>query len=169
MNPVLAEWNQLDREAAIIALNHCCAATRWAEELTSLRPFANERDLLEAADKVWATMREEDWLQAFRAHPRIGERKAIHASAQSATWSTQEQAAAATAESETLEKLAAGNRAYEDKFGFTYIVCATGRTVHEMLEILTQRLISTRAAELAEAAEQQRQITEIRLRKWLGR
>jgi OHCU decarboxylase len=112
-------------------------------------------------------MQEQDWIEAFSAHPRIGERKAQHASAQSSAWSAQEQSEAEKAKAEVLEKLALGNKQYEELFGFTYIVCATGKSAEEMLHILHRRLASDRPAELSEAAEQQRQITQIRLRKWL--
>jgi OHCU decarboxylase len=112
-------------------------------------------------------MNESDWMEAFACHPRIGERKAAHAVAKSAAWSRQEQASAATAEGNVLAELAEGNARYEERFGFTYIVCATGRTAEEMLEILNRRLANSREAELREAVEQQRQITQIRLGKWL--
>ena len=112
-------------------------------------------------------MKEPDWMEAFRAHPRIGERKPAPASTQSKAWSTQEQASVATAETTILAELASGNQQYEDQFGFTYIVCATGKSAEEMLSILQRRLRNDRETELREAAEQQRQITQIRLRKWL--
>jgi len=112
-------------------------------------------------------MEEPDWMQAFRAHPRIGERKVEHATAQSKQWSGQEQSAVEKARFETLAELAAGNRQYEEFFGFTYIVCATGKSAEEMLGILRGRLTNNRETELREAAEQQRQIAQIRLRKWL--
>jgi OHCU decarboxylase len=112
-------------------------------------------------------MQEADWLEAFACHPRIGERKVTHVSAQSAAWSRQEQSAAASATERVLSELAEGNALYEERFGFTYIVCATGKSADEMLAILQRRLTNDRAAELREAAEQQRQILQIRLGKWL--
>jgi OHCU decarboxylase len=124
-------------------------------------------ELSDAADKVWATMTEDDWLEAFASHPRIGEHNAAKAQAKSAVWSQQEQSSVATAESGVLAELSEGNARYEEKFGFTYIVCATGKTADEMLAILKRRLANDRAAELREAAEQQRQITQVRLGKWL--
>ncbi len=113
-------------------------------------------------------LQEPDWLEAFACHPRIGSRKpAAHASTQSATWSKQEQSSTTSAAEQTLSHLAALNAQYEERFGFTYIVCATGKSAEEMLAILNRRLQSTREHELIEAAEQQRQITQIRLSKWL--
>jgi OHCU decarboxylase len=113
-------------------------------------------------------MQEADWLEAFACHPRIGERKvSAHAGAQSAAWSRAEQAQTSVASENLLAEIAAGNQTYEERFGFTYIVCATGKSAEEMLAILKRRLASTRDAELREAAEQQRQIIQIRLGKWL--
>ena len=167
MNSTLNAWNTLAPEAAVAALLSCCASYRWAQAVASQRPYASEQELFQAADTIWTTMTEPDWMEAFRAHPRIGERKPAHATAQSSAWSQQEQFATNTAEQNILAKLAAGNLRYEELFGFTYIVCATGKSADEMLAILERRLTSDRAAELREAAEQQRQITQIRLRKWL--
>ena len=112
-------------------------------------------------------MEEVDWMEAFACHPRIGERKAANASRKSAAWSQQEQSSAETGAERVLAELASGNALYEQRFGFTYIVCATGKSAEEMLSILNRRLKSDRVTELREAAEQQRQITQIRLGKWL--
>ena len=167
MNAILSAWNASEADSAVATLLSCCAAHRWAQSLAALRPQANEEDLLNAADSLWAQMEEPDWMEAFRAHPRIGERKAAPASMQSVAWSRQEQASTNTAQEDVLAELAAGNARYEELFGFTYIVCATGKSAEEMLQILRRRLSSDRQSELQEAAEQQRQITQIRLRKWL--
>jgi OHCU decarboxylase len=167
MNTILSAWNAASPEAATAALLSCCAAKRWAEALIAKRPYANNQELFAAADEAWANMQEPDWMQAFRAHPRIGERKVEHATAQSKQWSSQEQSAVDQAQAEILAELAAGNQRYEETFGFTYIVCATGKSAEEMLAILRRRSSSDRETELHEAAEQQRQITQIRLRKWL--
>ena len=136
-------------------------------QMVALRPIPNIAALSEAADRIWATMEESDWMEAFACHPRIGERKASSASEESAAWSKQEQAGTTTAAQTTLRELAEGNALYEQRFGFTYIVCATGKSADEMLAILKRRLANDRVAELREAAEQQRQIMQIRLGKWL--
>ena len=167
MNPTLQSWNAAGADAALDAMIACCCAHRWAEAMVTLRPIPSVFELSEAADRVWSTMEEPDWIEAFACHPRIGERKAARASAKSAAWSSQEQSSASGAESDVLEELAEGNALYEQRFGFTYIVCATGKSADEMLAILNRRLTSDRATELREAAEQQRQITQIRLGKWL--
>jgi len=167
MNRVLAEWNRAVADEALLAMIACCGAKRWAAAMVEQRPFASIVDLSEAADRTWSEMQEPDWLEAFACHPRIGERKVAHVSAQSAAWSRQEQSAAASATERVLSELAEGNALYEERFGVTYIVCATGRSADEMLGILQRRLTNDRAEELREAAEQQRQILQIRLGKWL--
>lgn len=166
-NRVLDAFNSGSSEDATAALLSCCASHRWALALVAARPFSSEDALFLAADQVWAAMQEADWMEAFRAHPRIGERKPAEANAQSKAWSSQEQGQVHAAQTAILNELAEGNRAYEQSFGFTYIVCATGKSAEEMLAILKRRLASDRATELREAAEQQCQITQIRLRKWL--
>lgn len=167
MNPTLDAWNKAESASALDAMLACCGARRWAHAMIALRPIASVLDLSLAADRVWNTMEEADWMEAFACHPRIGERKPTHAPAQSTAWSRQEQSSATTAAESVLAALAEDNALYEERFGFTYIVCATGKSAEEMLAILKRRLGSNRADELREAAEQQRQITQIRLGKWL--
>lgn len=167
MNRVLEEWNTAEETEALQAMLACCGARRWASAMVLLRPMRDIVALSTAADSVWATMEKTDWLEAFACHPRIGERKAAQASARSVAWSRQEQSSVSEAQERVLEELAEGNALYEQRFGFTYIVCATGKSADEMLDILKRRLADTRDAELREAAEQQRQILQIRLGKWL--
>jgi 2-oxo-4-hydroxy-4-carboxy-5-ureidoimidazoline decarboxylase len=167
VNAALDAWNQAGQPTALDAMLACCGSRRWAERMVALRPIASVEKLSQAADAVWATMEEPDWMEAFACHPRIGERKAAHAVSQSAAWSAQEQSSTSQAAERVLSELAAGNALYEERYGFTYIVCATGKSAEEMLTILKRRLASSRDAELREAAEQQRQITQIRLGKWL--
>jgi OHCU decarboxylase len=167
MNSILQSWNAADPNSALSAMIACCGARRWAAAMVALRPITTVAELSEAADRVWSTMEEADWLEAFACHPRIGDRKPAHATAKSSAWSDQEQSSTNKAADQVLADLAAGNAIYEQRFGFTYIVCATGKSAEEMLAILKRRLASDRATELREAAGQQRQITQIRLGKWL--
>ena len=167
MNQTLAAWNQMDSRQASAQLQHCCASTRWAESLAAMRPFVDEYALYQASDDVWGTMQESDWMEAFRAHPRIGQKK-VQASEQSQSWSLQEQSTAGDAGTVIKQSMVEANLRYEEIFGFTYIVCATGKSLPVMLYLLEARLQNDRATELAEAAEQQRQITQLRLRKWLN-
>lgn len=167
MNATLEAWNDADPASAVEVMIACCGARRWAEKMVLLRPIGNVVELRMAADRVWSEMGEADWLEAFACHPRIGERKNAHAAAKSAEWSRQEQWSAGTAAEDVLAKLSQRNSQYEQQFGFTYIVCATGKSAEEMLAILERRLGNDRDTELREAAEQQRQIMQIRLGKWL--
>jgi len=167
MNAVLQTWNAANAEAALAAMIACCGSRRWAAAMVAKRPIGSVAELSVAADEVWSKMNEADWMDAFACHPRIGERKAERASAQSVAWSRQEQSSANNAAERVLAEFAVGNELYEQRYGFTYIVCATGKSAEEMLAILNRRLASDRETELREAAEQQRQITQIRLGKWL--
>jgi OHCU decarboxylase len=132
------------------------------------RPFPTEETLIAAANDIWWSLDRGDWLEAFRSHPKIGEQKAAgKVSAQSQQWSGQEQSGVATASHETVSTLAALNEAYEQKFGFIFIICATGKTSEEMLTALRERLQNDREAELPIAAAEQNKITELRLKKLL--
>ena len=166
-NPTLAHWNTLTPEAAAAAILPCNGSLSWAEQLTALRPFATPFDLTCTADIIWRALPVDAQQQAFDSHPRIGEHQAKSATAASLALSATEQSAAQlTPDIQT--QLAAANRAYEAKFNRIFIVCATGKSAEEMLLILQHRLSNDPATELREAAEQQRQITQLRLRKWLA-
>jgi OHCU decarboxylase len=167
MNAVLAAWNEADEPSATAAMLACCAAQRWAQAMVALRPYSGVESLSLTADEVWSTMGESDWLEAFAAHPPIGKRKASGTNSASAAWSEQEQSSTFTATQKVLADLAELNIHYKERFGFTYIICATGKSSEEMLAILERRLTNEREGELREAAEQQRQIMQIRLGKWL--
>ena len=137
--------------------------------MTDARPFESLDELLETADHLWWSLSEEDWLEAFRAHPKIGEKKAAAAqSEQARNWSKQEQSAVEEAAAETRTALAEGNLEYEKRFSFIYIVCATGKTSEEMLATLKRRLENDPETELRIAAEEQRKITQLRLEKLLN-
>jgi len=137
--------------------------------MTSVRPFISHEDVLAKADRVWWSLREDDWLEAFRSHPKIGEQKAAAAqSEQARNWSKQEQSGTVGADAETRAALAAGNREYEKRFGFIFIVCATGKSSAEMLAILNARLQNDLKAELSVAAGEQGKITRLRLEKILN-
>ena len=168
MSKVLSRWNLLSPESAANEILPCCGSRAWARSMAERRPLQDEGELLAASDAIWSGLPESDWLEAFRSHPRIGESKAPQsARLQSAAWSAQEQSGAAAAEDAVKAALAEGNRQYERRFGRTFIVRATGKPAREILEILQRRLGNDEVAELREAAEQQREITQIRLRKWL--
>lgn len=160
--------NSLPAEEARAALLDCCGSTRWAREVAALRPFRDVDALLAAGERVWFGLDREDWLEAFRAHPRIGERKAAaDVSAEARRWSEGEQSRAREASDETKAALAEANRVYEERFGFIFIVCAAGKSAAEMLDICRGRLKNERGTELRVAATEQWRITELRLRKFL--
>lgn len=158
--------NSLSAEQAEAELLKCCGSTRWARQLLAQRPFADLTELLSKADETWWSLGPDDWLEAFRSHPQIGGKKAEQAqSATAKTWSEQEQSGTRDSAQETMAALAGGNRAYADRFGFIFIVCATGKSADEMLSILNSRLDNDPETELKIAAEEQRKITNIRLNK----
>lgn len=168
-NPVLARWNAMREMEAAEEIVPCCGSQQWARALVRLRPFGAITELFDASDRVWWQLCREDWDEAFRSHPRIGETRApVAATKQSAEWSRQEQDGIQEQGAAILTELAERNAEYEARFGRVFLVCATGKTAAEMLDILKLRLSNDAATELHEAAEQQRQITQLRLRKWLG-
>jgi 2-oxo-4-hydroxy-4-carboxy-5-ureidoimidazoline decarboxylase len=165
----LDEFNRCSSAAASAALRRCCAAERWVEGVVHCRPLHTEQELFGTADKVWRSMDEIDYLQAFSAHPKIGDVDSLRARyADTRTLAVGEQAGVNGATETVLQRLAAGNRDYEEKFGFIFIVCATGKTALQMLELLEQRLPHTRAEELPIAAAEQHKITRLRLQKMLA-
>jgi 2-oxo-4-hydroxy-4-carboxy-5-ureidoimidazoline decarboxylase len=171
VNRVLARWNALPAAEAEKEISASCGSGAWARGVVGRRPFADREALLAASDETWRALSEEDRLEAFRAHPRIGESKAQKpVQAQSAAWSAREQGGLAKEmDAEAIKAaLAEGNREYEQRFGRIFIVCATGKSGAEMLEILRRRLHNDPATELREAAEQQRQITRLRLERWMA-
>lgn len=168
MSTKLDRWNQLPAGEAQDDVLPCCGSIAWARELAARRPLQDEDSLFAASDEIWNSLSEKDWAEAFSKHPRIGERKApTTAPVQSASWSEQEQRNVASAADAVRQALAEANREYERRFGRVFIVCATGKSAPEILEIVRRRLQNDDAIELKEAAEEQRKITNLRLKKWL--
>jgi len=164
----LAWLNSLPPVEAEKELLQCCGSTRWAQQMTAARPYRTLENLTATANELWWSLGRNDWLEAFRSHPKIGEKKAADpVSTQSSQWSGQEQAGVATASQETVDSLATLNRAYEEKFGFIFIICATGKTSAEMMSSLRERLEHDTVDELPIAAAEQSKITELRLKKLL--
>jgi OHCU decarboxylase len=168
LTPVLARWNGLPETEAAEEILPCCGSQEWARKLTRLRPFGTGAELFEASDRVWWNLGHEDWTEAFRSHPRIGERNAPGViTSQSAAWARQEQAGIHAEDAAVFAELAKRNAEYEAQFGRVFLVCATGKSAAEMLETLKTRLNNDAEAEWREAALQQAQITHLRLRRWL--
>lgn len=165
----ITSLNSLSPGEAEAEFLKCCGSHRWASRMVEQRPFENRARLNETAERLWWSLDPQDWLEAFRSHPRIGEKKAAAvASEQSKRWSEAEQASVNNAGNETLQQLADLNRQYEEKFGYIFIVCATGKTSEEMLAILRDRLGNDPNEELRHAAGEQAKITALRLRKLIG-
>jgi 2-oxo-4-hydroxy-4-carboxy-5-ureidoimidazoline decarboxylase len=165
---VLAHWNSLDAEAAAREILGCCGSQAWAAALAAKRPIPDVASLHEASDTVWRNLPEAAWQQAFDSHPRIGQQHPqTRATEESLRWSAQEQSTALSADAAATLALIDANRRYEHRFGRIFIICASGKTASEILTILESRLENDPETELHEAAEQQRQITQLRLRRWL--
>ncbi len=165
----LRRLNRLPEPAAREALGRCCGSSRWVAGMLKARPFAGEEELFEAAESVWRSLDRADWLEAFAAHPRIGDKEAPRSrSASTRDWAGSEQSGASAASEETLEALASGNRRYERRFGHIFIVCAAGKSASEMLGLLEARLGNKPEAELALAAAEQAKITRLRLERLLS-
>lgn len=169
MNAVLARWNGLPGDEAADEILACCGSKNWARQMAARRPIADEAALLGASNEVWKGLALADWMEAFGSHPRIGESPTdASRMARPAAWSQQEQQSVAGSAEDVRTALAEGNRAYEQRFHRTFIVCATGKSAPEILQILQRRLRNDDATELREAAEQQRQIANLRVKKWLA-
>ncbi len=168
MKEGLERLNALSPEEAEKDLLQCCGSTNWARRMAHLRPFQRMRDLLDATDRVWWDLDRKDWLEAFSRHPKIGESAAAQGGTdETRGWSNEEQAVTGGARQDVLAALAEANRAYQARFGYIFIVCATGKSSEEMLALLWQRLQNDPGTELRIAAEEQRRITHLRLEKLL--
>ena len=166
MNEALERINQASTSEAESIFRDCCGSARWASSMAAARPFDSENELMNTAADMWNDLLAEDWLEAFAAHPKIGETKATKT--QFAQWSAGEQAGMSSANDLLKQELAAANREYHDKFGFIFIVCATGKTAGEMLELCRTRFDNDRETEITIAAKEQEKITEIRIKKLLS-
>lgn len=168
MSAKLEELNQFPPEIAEAKFLSCCGSHRWAQKMNAARPFADVSLLLNQSAEIWQNLSPDDWLEAFAAHPKIGARRASpHQTGQSAAWSAGEQSGTQTATDAVRTELAEANRLYEEKFGFIFIVCATGKSAEEMLGLCRERVPNSAVAEIRIAAGEQRKITEIRLKKLL--
>ena len=160
-------WRRLDVASVADArtlLLACCGSARWVDRMLARRPFGSRIGLLTAAREEWNALEPRDWLEAFGHHPKIGDRASL-AERFPAMYelSQKEQAGVTGASNAVLDALADGNRAYEDRFGYIFIVCATGKSAEAMLALLRERLSNQPDAELRIAAGEQAKITALRL------
>jgi OHCU decarboxylase len=155
----LDDLNRMDPQSAADLLKPCGGSQRWAEQMAGCRPFSNSSELHRAADWVWGALGRGDWLEAFASHPKIGETK------EASEWSKREQKSVAGASGDTRARLARLNEQYQGRFGFIFIICATGRSTEEMLRAIEGRLQNHPDHEILEAGEEQRKIIHVRLDK----
>tara|TARA_B100001094_G_scaffold238880_1_gene234359 strand:- start:839 stop:1336 length:498 start_codon:yes stop_codon:yes gene_type:complete len=158
--------NGWSSEEAIAKLLSCCACVAWAKSMALRRPFITEQHLFEAADEQWQSLTEKDWLEAFAAHPRIGAKK-IEDDSKHGQWARNEQAGMSKAGDQLRLEMAQLNHDYYERFGFVFLICATGKSADQMLMQLRRRITLERSEEIANAAREQGKITKIRLEKLL--
>lgn len=164
----LAWLNDLPVDQAKSAFLDCCGSTEWARRMALARPFPLVEKLCETAESTWFSLSPADWLEAFASHPKIGSKKTPSIQkARAAEWSSSEQSGVNAAANTVRNELDEANRLYQDKFGFIFIVCATGKSADEMLAIARARLGNSAETEMRIAAEEQLRITQIRLNKLL--
>lgn len=165
----MESWQRLDLAAPDEArdlLRSCCGASAWIERMVARRPFGSHDALMAAAREEWFGLQRSDWLEAFGHHPKIGDRDSLRQRfARTAHLSEREQAGVDGASQDVLEALAAGNREYERRFGYIFIVCASGKSADGMLQLLRDRLPNSPEVEIIIAAAEQAKITELRLEK----
>lgn len=162
----LAILNSWDEAEAYAAFLKCCGARAWVKQMTSRRPFNSEVELVEASREIWQGLGNEDWLEAFAAHPKIGDLDSLRKKfASTASLAASEQAGVLGASDAVLFSLAEGNERYEARFGYIFIICATGKSAAEMLALLQLRLNNDPDEEIEIAAAEQEKITLIRLQK----
>jgi 2-oxo-4-hydroxy-4-carboxy-5-ureidoimidazoline decarboxylase len=160
--------NTLPIDQANYLFLQCCTSEKWIEKMVASRPFTNSNSLRETADHIWNYLTEKDYLQAFEGHPKIGDVGSLKAKyANTKELASGEQSGANSATDEIIAELANSNSAYEKKYGFIFIVCATGKSAKGMLALLQDRLNNDRPKELEIAIEEQRKIFHLRLEKLL--
>ncbi len=165
----LHELNILPKEQLTQELFKCCGSHAWVQKMLQFFPADDMVELINDAEDQWYECSEADWLEAFTHHPKIGDMESLKKKfATTAGWASGEQEGVINASPEVLEALQKGNEAYEKKFGFIFIVCATGKSANEMQELLTQRLGNTKEKEIQVAMDEQNKITQIRLQKLLS-
>ena len=164
MTVTIAQLDSLPRGAAMELLTSCCGSRRWTAAMVARRPFGSRDALLRAADEEWNRLSPNDWLEAFAHHPRIGDKSAAaHVDARARRWSESEQLSAANSDDRVKHQLADTQREYEARFGHIFLICAAGKSSEEILAALRARMSNDSKTELRVAAEEQRQITRLRL------
>ena len=156
----LQELNALPVDEARRVLETCCGSQRWSAAVAARRPFESVDQLQAIADEEWRRLKYHDWIEAFSHHPRIGDRKATGTAAN-------EQAGTASAPAPMLRELERLNRLYEEKFGYVFLIFASGKSAEEMLDALEHRILNREDVEMQNAVNEQAKITRLRLSKLL--
>lgn len=165
----LEHLNGLDPASAEVEFTKCCGAHKWAESMVAARPFTSPASMLDRAESIWRGLKQDDWLEVFEHHAKIGDVTSLKEKfANTKNWSKGEQSGMQGADAQVIEGLASGNIAYEGKFGFIFLICATGKSAKEMLAALSKRLDNDRETEIKNVVEEQNKITKLRLEKLLG-
>lgn len=168
VTPEFERLNKLELEKLEGEFTRCCGSSRWVQQMLARRPFESNDELFRAANEIWWSLSESDWKEAFSHHPKIGDIESLRKKfAGTANWASNEQAGTSSASEETLEHLAEGNRLYEERFGYIFIVCATGKSADEMLATLKSRLPNSPDDEIEIAAVEHAKISRLRLEKLL--
>jgi 2-oxo-4-hydroxy-4-carboxy-5-ureidoimidazoline decarboxylase len=165
----LKELNNLDQRKLKEILSKCCGATAWVEKMAMIFPVKDSAVLFDKAEKIWFACNENDWKEAIRHHPKIGDINSLKEKfGATANWASKEQSGVLETSQIVLVELARANDRYEEKFGYIFIVCATGKTAEEMLNILKMRLNNNPEEEIKISMMEQNKITKIRLQKLLS-
>tara|TARA_R110002167_G_scaffold9744_5_gene45111 strand:+ start:9946 stop:10458 length:513 start_codon:yes stop_codon:yes gene_type:complete len=165
----LEQLNQLPADEAATAFAQCCVSQRWIQQMVAARPFLSAEQLQQQAENFWQALAEADYLEAFEGHPKIGDVSSLQQKyASTKALAAGEQSSVNAANDAIINALAEGNQSYEQRYGFIFIVCATGKSAAEMLALLQARLSNNRATEVQNAADEQAKITRIRINKLLG-
>jgi 2-oxo-4-hydroxy-4-carboxy-5-ureidoimidazoline decarboxylase len=166
----LVDLNNQTKEQATHTFMQCCTSSTWVNVMVAARPFIDDASIVEQADLAWQGLAEADYMEAFEGHPKIGDVSSLRAKyANTKELASNEQGLVKEANDDVLEMLSQGNSDYEKKFGFIFIVCATGKSAKEMSDLLQARLPNTKDQELVNAAEEQRKIFQLRITKALGK
>lgn len=163
---IVEKLNAMNETQVREVLFTCCGSTRWVDLMLEEHPFRDDERLFKCASSVWFDLGPEDWREAFAQHPKIGDLDSLKKKfASTAAMAGSEQSGVTAASDEVLQGLAKGNQSYEERFGFIFIVCATGKSATEMLAMLRSRLDNDDETEIMVAAEEQKKITRLRLEK----
>ena len=162
----LTDFNSYPSGQKKSELFKCCGSSKWSEQLASGFPFSSLEEIKRASDTIWFALEESDWKEAFQHHPKIGDVDSLKKKfASTAGWASGEQSGVQSATDQVLSDLKKGNDVYETRFGYIFIVCATGKSAAEMLELLTERLSNSPEEEIRIAMNEQNKITHLRLEK----